>query len=204
MKNYFITIEGIEGAGKSTAIEFIAEHLQSKNIDFILTREPGGSKIAEAIRKVVLDHYPEKMHPDTEMLLYFAARAQHLQQTIMPALARGQWVICDRFTDTTYAYQGGGRGIPKQKIAILEQWVQGTLRPDYTVLFDVDVKTGKDRIKNRTLDRLEVEQEEFFAKIRASYLELAKLEPSRFYVIDANNPQTQVFEQLTNFFTKII
>lgn len=203
MKNHFITIEGIEGAGKSTAIKFIAEHLQSKNIDFVLTREPGGSQIAEVIRKVLLDHYPEKMHPDTEMLLYFAARAQHLHQTIIPALKRGQWVICDRFTDTTYAYQGGGRGIPKQKIAILEQWVQDDLRPDYTLLFDVDVKVGKSRIKNRTLDRLEVEKEDFFTKIRESFLELANLEPNRFYVVDANNPQQEVFDQLINFFNKI-
>lgn len=203
MKNHFITIEGIEGAGKSSAIEFIAEHLRNKNIDFILTREPGGSQIAEVIRKVLLDHYPEKMHPDTEMLLYFAARAQHLHQTIIPALKRGQWVICDRFTDTTYAYQGGGRGIPKQKIAILEQWVQDDLRPDYTLLLDVDVEIGKNRIKNRTLDRLEVEKDDFFVKIRTSYLELANLEPSRFYVVDANSPQPEVFDQLTSFLNKI-
>ena len=204
MKNYFITIEGIEGAGKSSAIKFIAEYLRNKSIDFILTREPGGSQIAEVIRRVVLDHYPEKMHPDTEMLLYFAARAQHLHQTIIPALKLGQWVICDRFTDTTYAYQGGGRGIPKQKIAILEQWVQDDLRPDYTLLFDVDVRIGKSRIKKRTLDRLEVEKDDFFAKIRASYLELARLEPKRFYVIDANKTQHQVFDQLVNFFAKVI
>lgn len=203
MKNYFITIEGIEGAGKSSAIEFIAEYLHNKNIDFILTREPGGNQIAEVIRKVLLDHYPEKMHPDTEMLLYFAARAQHLQQTIIPALKLGKWVICDRFTDATYAYQGGGRGIPKQKIAILEQWVQDDLRPDYTLLFDVDVKTGMNRIKKRTLDRFEVEKEDFFAKIRASYLDLARFEPKRFYVIDANKAQRQVFDQLIDFFVKI-
>ena len=164
-QGYFITLEGIEGAGKSTAVQFLAEYLRKAKIDFILTREPGGTEIAEKIRGVILDHYQETMHPDTEMLLYFAGRAQHFNQIIVPALKRGQWVICDRFTDATYAYQGGGRGLSQEKIAILEQWVQGDLRPDYTLLFDVTVSTGLSRIKkNRYLDRIEKEEEHFFRK----------------------------------------
>lgn len=190
---HFITLEGVEGAGKSTAAKFLVEYLREKNIDFVLTREPGGTEIAEKIRKIVLDHHQEVMHPDTEMLLYFAGRAQHLHQVILPALQRGQWVICDRFTDATYAYQGGGRGLSSEKIAILEQWVQGELRPDYTLLFDIDVKIGLERIKkNRVLDRFEVEHENFFEKIRNCYLARAHKEPERFRIVDANKSFAEV------------
>jgi dTMP kinase len=167
MKGLFITLEGIEGAGKSTAASYIAEYLQHNNINFILTREPGGTEISEKIREVILSHYSEPMHPDTELLLYFSGRAQHLNQIIIPALKRGQWVICDRFTDATYAYQGGGRGLNQDKITILENWVQGDLLPDYTLLFDVEVKCGLGRIKkDRILDRIELEKEFFFEKVR--------------------------------------
>lgn len=200
MKGYFITLEGIEGAGKSTSVQFLAEYLRSKGVDFTLTREPGGTEIAEKIRRVLLEHNQEPMHPDTEMLLYFAGRAQHLNQVILPSLQRGQWVICDRFTDTSYAYQGGGRGIPQEKIAALEQWVQGDLRPDYTLLFDVAVSTGLNRIKkNRVLDRFEVEKESFFKKVRDCYLERAHKEPKRFHIIDANQAPQEVAAQIKDF-----
>ena len=204
-KAYFITLEGIEGAGKSTAVRFLAEYLRKANIDFILTREPGGTEIAEKIRRVILDHYQETMHPDTEMLLYFAGRAQHLNQVIIPALQRGQWVICDRFTDATYAYQGGGRGLSQEKISILEQWVQGDLRPDHTLLFDVAVTTGLSRIKkNRYLDRIEKEEEFFFEKVRNCYLERASKESNRFHILDANKNPQEVSQQVENILNKII
>jgi dTMP kinase len=197
MKGRFITLEGIEGAGKSTAIEFLADYLSNQNIDFILTREPGGTEIAEKIRRLILEHYEETMHPDTEMLLYFAGRAQHLNQVIIPALQRGQWVICDRFTDATYAYQGGGRGLSQEKISILENWVQNDLRPDHTLLFDVEVRVGLDRIKkNRVLDRLEIEKESFFEKVRDCYLERASKELKRFHIIDANKTVEEVTQQI--------
>ena len=197
MQGHFITLEGIEGAGKSTAVQILANYLRDNNIDFILTREPGGTEIAEKIRKVLLAHYTEPMHPDTEMLLYFSGRAQHLNQIIIPALQRGQWVICDRFTDATYAYQGGGRGLSQEKIAILENWVQGSLRPNCTLLFDVAANIGLDRVKkNRTLDRLEIEKEVFFKKARNCYLERACKEPNRFYIIDANKTSEEVAKQV--------
>ena len=200
MKGYFITLEGIEGAGKSTSVQFLAEYLRSKGVDFILTREPGGTEIAEKIRQIILAHHQEPMHPDTEMLLYFAGRAQHFNQVILPALQRGQWVICDRFTDASYAYQGGGRGISQEKIAALEQWVQGDLRPDYTLLFDVAVSIGLNRIKkNRVLDRFEVEKESFFERVRDCYLERARKEPKRFHIIDANQTPQEVAAQLEDF-----
>lgn len=204
MKNYFITLEGIEGAGKSTAVQIVADYLRAHNTDFILTREPGGTKIAEKIRQVLLSHYQEPMYPDTEMLLYFAGRAQHLNHIIIPALQRGQWVICDRFTDATYAYQGGGRGLAPEKITILENWVQGTLRPDYTLLFDVAANIGLQRVKkDRTLDRLEVEQEAFFTKVRNCYLERARKEPKRFCIIDASKPITAVTTQIHTILKKL-
>jgi dTMP kinase len=205
MKKYFITLEGIEGAGKSTSVRFLAEYLRSKGVDFILTREPGGTEIAEKIRQIILAHHQEPMHPDTEMLLYFAGRAQHFNQVILPALQRGQWVICDRFTDASYAYQGGGRGISQEKIAALEQWVQGDLRPDYTLLFDVTVSVGLNRIKkNRILDRFEVEKESFFEKVRNCYLERAHKESKRFHIIDANLPPQEVAVQIKDFLEKIV
>jgi len=203
-KGYFITIEGIEGAGKSTVIKFIEKLLREKNIDLVLTREFGGTEIAEKIRKILLDHHQEKMHPNTEILLAFAARAQHLENLIIPSLNSGKWVICDRFTDTSYAYQGAGRGIDMKKIATLENFVQGKLRPDYTFLLDLDVHIGFARVKKfRELDRIEAEDIEFFQRIRSCYLERAKSEPERFIIIDAARPLTQVEEQITAGMQKI-
>lgn len=204
-RGYFITLEGIEGAGKSTAMRFITEYLQARGIPLVVTREPGGTEIAEQIRPILLNHHYEPMHRDTELLLYFAGRAQHLAQIIKPALENNQWVICDRFTDTTYAYQGVGRGIPAERIAVLEQWVQGDLRPDYTILLDVDVDRGMKRIrKSRVLDRFEVEKAEFFQRIRECYLNMAKQYPERYRIIDANQPQARVIEQIIAVLANLI
>jgi dTMP kinase len=196
-KPYFITIEGVEGAGKSTAMRFIEKYLTERNIDFILTREPGGTEIAEAIRKVILEHYAEKMCPYTELLLYFASRAQHVSQVIKPALETGKWVISDRFTDASFAYQGIGRGIPEEHIATLETWIQGDLRPDLVLILDVDAKEGITRTKNsRALDRMETESLEFFQRIRKYYLEKAKQHPAKYKVIDAMQSTEKVEQQI--------
>jgi dTMP kinase len=205
MSGYFITLEGGEGAGKSTAVQFLAKYLCENSINFILTREPGGTEIAEKIRKIILDHHQELMHPDTELLLYFAGRAQHLSQVIVPALKCGQWVICDRFTDATYAYQGAGRRLSQEKIAVLENLVQSTMHPDYTLLFDINVDRGFGRIKNnRTLDRLEIESEEFYERVRRCYLDRAQKEPKRFCIIDANRSSEEVIDQVRKVLEKII
>jgi dTMP kinase len=183
----FITIEGGEGVGKSTNITFIAERLKKQGINFILTREPGGTPLAEDIRQLLLTPREETVAENTELLLMFAARAQHISQVIEPALARGDWVICDRFTDATFAYQGGGRGIPQSKIADLEQWVQGDLRPDFTLLLDAPVEVGMTRANNRgALDRFEQEQQQFFDKVRATYLLMAEEHKDRYRVVDAS------------------
>jgi dTMP kinase len=194
----FITLDGVEGAGKSTAIEFISKFLQSKSICFITTREPGGTIIAEKIRQLVLGHHPEPMHPDTELLLFFAARAQHLNQVIKPALAAEKWVICDRFTDTSYAYQGVGRNIPKERIAILENLIQEALRPDLTFILDIPPEIGIHRTKSKKPDRIEAEELSFFCKIRDCYLTMAKENPKRYKVIDAAKPINEVEQQINS------
>lgn len=204
-RGYFITLEGIEGAGKSTVLQFIADFLRQKDIEVVITREPGGTEIAEKIRTILLSHHHEVMHHDTEMLLYFAGRAQHLHKVILPALEEGKWVLCDRFTDATYAYQGGGRGISMERIAILEEWVQKKIRPDVTFLLDVDVEVGMQRIKkDRTLDRFEVEANSFFERIRKCYLEMAAKEPKRYQVIDANKPPESVIKQIEAVLCKLV
>lgn len=205
MKNYFITLEGIEGTGKSTAIKFIHRYLQQKNVLLILTREPGGTKIGDAIREVLLNQYDEKMEGKTELLLMFASRAQNLAQIIRPALAEGNWVLSDRFTDASYAYQGGGRGIPEKYIAQLEQVVHADLQPDITFLLDAPVHVGKSRIKNRAVeDRIEQERQEFFERVRAAYLQRAKKFPQRFRVIDASQSLSNVEQQISQVLDQII
>ena len=182
----FITIEGGEGVGKTTNLAFVEGWLRSRDVDFITTREPGGTPVAEKIRTLLLDHHEEAVDPVAELLLIFAARAQHLNRVIRPALARGQWVLCDRFTDATYAYQGGGRELGLEKVALLERFVQGDLRPDLTLILDVDPALGIDRANHRgELDRFEVEQMAFFGKVRETYLELARRHPARYGVVDA-------------------
>jgi dTMP kinase len=193
----FITVEGIEGAGKSTAIQFITNYLQSNNIPLRVTREPGGTPIAEDIRRLLLMPHEENVATDTELLLMFASRAQHIANVIRPALAKGEWVLCDRFTDASYAYQGGGRGIPNERIAVLETWVQGELQPDLTLLLDLPAEMGLMRIKDRkTQDRIEREHHDFFARVRQAYLDRAKRFPQRFKIINAAADLPQVQAQL--------
>lgn len=182
----FITLEGGEGAGKSSNIPFIEAYLKERGINLLMTREPGGTQLSERIREILLDRQEQHMTGDTELLLMFAARAQHLAQVIQPALARGQWVICDRFTDATYAYQGGGRGIARERIAVLEQWVQGDFRPDKTLIFDLPVTTGLARAGQRSRpDRFEQEELGFFERVRDTYLQRANTAPHRYAIIDA-------------------
>lgn len=191
----FITVEGGEGVGKSSNIAFISELLRQHGKEVILTREPGGTPLAERIRHILLDKNETKMCSDTELLLMFAARAQHMHEVIQPAIAQGHWVLCDRFTDATYAYQGGGRGIATSRIAQLENWVQGTLRPDLTILLDVSVETGMQRANHRSEpDRFEQEQSAFFERVRSCYRQRAQAEPQRFIVIDAS-PALDVVQQ---------
>ncbi|HCG40236.1 dTMP kinase [Stutzerimonas kunmingensis] len=189
MKGLFVTLEGPEGAGKSTNREYLAERLRASGVDVVLTREPGGTPLAERIRELLLTPADEPMAVDTELLLVFAARAQHLAQVIRPALERGAVVLCDRFTDATYAYQGGGRGLSIERIAQLEAFVQGELRPDLTLIFDLPVEVGLARAAARgRLDRFEQEGLRFFESVRRAYLERAKAAPSRYRIIDAGQP----------------
>ncbi|MEZ5492032.1 MAG: dTMP kinase [Gammaproteobacteria bacterium] len=189
----FITIEGVEGVGKSTNIAFIKEFLEQRKINLLVTREPGGTELAEQIRDLLLQEHAEAMNPTAELLLMFAARAQHLQNKILPALARGCWVLCDRFTDATYAYQGGGRQLDVNRISLLEQLVQGDLRPDLTIILDLDPETGLSRASERgELDRFEKEKLEFFQRVRRTYLQRAAAEPERCIVIDAGQPLESV------------
>jgi len=189
MKGLFVTLEGPEGAGKSTNREYLAERLRACGVDVVLTREPGGTPLAERIRELLLTPADEPMAVDTELLLVFAARAQHLAHVIRPALERGAVVLCDRFTDATYAYQGGGRGLSIERIAQLEVFVQGELRPDLTLIFDLPVEVGLARAAARgRLDRFEQEGLRFFESVRRAYLDRAKAAPSRYRIIDAGQP----------------
>ncbi|CAM4079396.1 Thymidylate kinase [Pseudomonas reidholzensis] len=186
MSGLFITLEGPEGAGKSTNREYLAERLREHGLDVVLTREPGGTPMAEQIRELLLTPSDEQMAADTELLLMFAARAQHLAGVIRPALARGAVVLCDRFTDATYAYQGGGRGLSVERIAILEDFVQGDLRPDLTLVFDLPIEVGLARAAARgRLDRFEQEGKAFFEAVRHAYLERAQRAPQRYSIVDA-------------------
>ena len=193
MRGKFITIEGIEGVGKSTNIESIQTFLSKNNIKFVVTREPGGTALAENIRELLLHTKQESPVELCELLLVFAARAQHLHNIIEPALRKGTWVLCDRFTDATYAYQGGGRGLSNEVISELETLVQGSLRPDLTIILDLDAKVGLSRAKNRgALDRFEQEKIEFFENVRQAYLSIAAQAKDRCVVINADNEREQI------------
>lgn len=182
MRGRFITFEGIDGAGKSTHIEWVAGRLRER-ATVVTTREPGGTPLGEDLRGLLLHR---KMDLETEALLMFAARREHIAEVIEPALARGDWVISDRFTDATFAYQGGGRGLPRERLEVLEQWVQGDLQPDLTLLFDVPLETAAQRLASaREPDKFEAESRAFFARTRAEYLRRAAEAPGRFRVIDA-------------------
>lgn len=196
-RGLFITVEGIEGVGKSSNLAFLAAQLREHGVDVVVTREPGGTPLGEDIRALLLSLREQPVSPMSELLLIFAARAQHLCDVIEPHLAAGRWVLCDRFTDATYAYQGGGRGIDAAAIAELETLVQGELRPDYTLLLDVDVATGLERARGRgELDRIEREAVEFFEQVRARYLALAQASSGRFRVVDARQPLDAVQREL--------
>jgi dTMP kinase len=193
----FITLEGVEGAGKSTAIGVICNFLKKNNVDYVLTREPGGTEIADAIRDVLLKHYSEDMCAQTELLLMFASRAQHIQRVIKPALARGQWVVSDRFTDASFAYQGGGRQIPRADIESMQHLVQADLLPDRTFLLDLPVEIGLERIASRgEKDRIEREEIDFFERVRQAYHDCVSLDPKRYRVIDASQSEQGVAEDI--------
>ena len=195
----FITVEGIEGAGKTTCLNLIEQRIRQRGHALLVTREPGGTALGEDLRTLLLGHRHEGMTDDTELLLMFAARAEHLQARILPALSAGSWVLCDRFTDATYAYQGYGRGIDLGRIAILEQWVQGERRPDLTLLMDLPVEIGLERAgKRSTPDRFESEAFAFFERVRNGYLSLANAQPDRFRVIDAAQSLQQVSDQVVS------
>jgi len=189
MHGKFITIEGTEGVGKTTNIDFIQAWLLAQNIEFLATREPGGTPLAEQVRQLLLTPSDEKICDTAELLLMFAGRAQHLDQVIMPSLEAGKWVVCDRFTDATYAYQGAGRGMDSALIEHLEHLVQGVLRPDLTLILDIPVEIGLKRASDRSApDRFEQEQVEFFERVRQGYLNTAAKDPQRYAVIDASQP----------------
>jgi dTMP kinase len=204
LKGRFITVEGGEGAGKSSNLDFIRNLISAAGKQVVFTREPGGTPLGEAIRELLLGHQHTGMADDTELLLMFAARAEHLQQKIIPALEQGQWVLCDRFTDASYAYQGAGRGLPIERISALEQFVQAELRPDLTLLLDLPVEQGLARAGQRSApDRFEQQQMSFFEKVRAGYLEIADREPDRVKIVDASKPleavQVQIKTLLSTF-----
>ncbi len=194
----FVTFEGIDGAGKSTQIEVVAESLRARGVPLVITREPGGTPLGEKLRELLLT---EAMSPEVETLLLFAARSQHLAQVIRPALAAGQWVLCDRFTDATYAYQCGGRGLGEDKVASLEQWVHPDLQPDLTLLFDIPPRiAAQRRALARAADRFETEEVSFFDAVRREYLRRAEREPSRFRVLDGTQAPAMLSATLSEWF----
>jgi dTMP kinase len=205
IKGRFITLEGSEGAGKTTNMFYIKDICEAKGFKVICTREPGGTNISEKIRELLLDKNNNSLLTDTELLLMFAARSQHLNELIIPALNRGDWVISDRFTDASFAYQGGGRGMSWERISRLRDWVQGKLRPDLTLLFDLPVKTGMARAKKRgPTDRFEQEDIEFFDKVRQGYFRIATEEKQRFSIVDANQTEAQVKKQVEEIVSDFI
>lgn len=195
LRGKFISLEGGEGAGKSTLLAGLREHIEQHGIALVQTREPGGTAVGEAVRAIVLDPALHGLAAETELLLMFASRAQLVREVIEPALSTGQWVLCDRFADASYAYQGGGRGQPAQRIAELERWACAGVKPDLTLLLDLPVATGRARAAGRgDVDRIEVEADAFFERVRASYRERAAAEPRRFRVIDASQSPAAVLQ----------
>jgi len=193
----FITIDGVEGAGKSTQIEFICEYLKAKGVNVVLTREPGGTDVGEKIRTLLLSNSTGKMHADTELMMMFAARNEHIQNKIMPTLGRGDWVLSDRFTDASYAYQGGGRGLDVERIAKLEQWVLQDFTPDMTLLLDVPVEVGMSRVESRgKKDRIELEATDFFNRVRQAYIDRSEQFPDRIKLIDSSQTVEHTKQQI--------
>ncbi len=198
MRGKFITLEGIDGAGKSTHLTWLADFFRQHGITVRITREPGGTELGEKLRHILLDP-KNTMGAETEALLMFAARREHLDKVIEPALAKGDWVVCDRFTDATFAYQGGGRGVDWQHLTQIEQWVQRGLQPDLTLLFDLAPEIGRRRVRDaRCSDRFEQEQDDFYCRVREAYLRRAREAPSRIRVIDASLSVAQIQQRLTD------
>lgn len=195
MQGKFITLEGVDGAGKSTHLSWLVEHLRAQGRTVVQTREPGGTPLGEKLRSLLL---AEPMHLETEALLMFAARREHLELVIKPAIARGDWVVCDRFSDASFAYQGGGRGLPVEKLAELETWVQGNFQPDLTLLFDLPIEIAAQRMAGaaRQLDRFEQEKTEFHERVRAAYLVRATQMSARVRLVDARQTPAQIQKQL--------
>ena len=196
MSGKFITLEGIDGAGKSSHLSFIAERVAARGVEVVATREPGGTVLGEKLRSIVLN---EKMHGDTETLLMFASRTEQLADVIVPALARGAWVLCDRFTDSTFAYQCGGRGLSELRIAAMEQWVHGHLQPDLTLLFDAPLEVARERLTNGAgaPDKFEREQNDFFFNVRSAYLQRAAQFPHRIRVINSARSLDDIRSELS-------
>ena len=196
MAGKFITLEGIDGAGKSSHLSFIAERVAARGVEVVTTREPGGTALGEKLRSIVLN---EKMHGDTETLLMFASRTEQLAEVIVPALARGAWVLCDRFTDSTFAYQCGGRGLSELRIAAMEQWVHGHLQPDLTLLFDAPLEVARERLTNGAgaPDKFEREQNDFFFNVRSAYLQRAAQFPHRIRVINSARSLDDIRSELS-------
>ena len=195
MKGRLISLEGGEGAGKSTLLAGLRTHFERSGWDVLYTREPGGTPVGEAVRALVLDPAQRGLAAETELLLMFAARAQLVRETLQPAMAAGRWVLCDRFTDASYAYQGGGRGVDAASIAELERIATGGLKPDLTLLLDLPVAHGRARASQRSdADRIEAERDDFFERVRTAYLARAQAEPQRFRVIDASQPADAVLQ----------
>lgn len=195
-----VTLEGIDGAGKSTHLETIASFLRARGKDPVVTREPGGTPLGERLRAVLLS---QKLHLDTETLLMFAARREHIAQVIRPALDAGRWVVSDRFTDATYAYQGAGGGLPKERISVLEQWVSGGLTPDLTLVFDAPVEVALGRLPKDGKDRFESESEAYFRRVRRAYLDRAAAEPRRIRVIDGGKAVPEVKKEVEDILSTI-
>lgn len=193
-KAKFITFEGVDGAGKSTGLEWFADALRARGIDLLVTREPGGTPLGEQLREILLN---QPMHIETEAMLMFAARREHVEKVIRPALQRGTWVISDRFSDASFAYQGGGRGVPLAKLEQLEQWVHGDMQPDLTLLFDIPIEVARQRLSNNvSLDRFEQEKGEFFERVRQAYLARVAKSPQRITVIHAEKSLQEVQQEL--------
>lgn len=205
MTGLFVTFEGPEGGGKTTNRRYLADRLVELGCEVVLTREPGGTPLAERIRELLIAQTEEPIHPDAELLLMFAARAQHINQVILPALQRNAVVLCDRFTDATYAYQGGGRGVSERRIATLETLVQGSLRPALVIVLDLPVELGLERARERgELDRFEREDMAFFQAVRSTYLQRAQANSSRYLVLDASRPLSAIQQELDRLIPSIM
>jgi dTMP kinase len=204
-KGMFVTVEGVEGVGKSTNMDFIAERVTAAGFAVLISREPGGTPMAERIRDMLLQHGEEPLPDLAELLLFFASRTLNIENAIRPALAAGTWVLCDRFTDASRAYQGAGRGLDMNRINTLAEWAHGDLNPDMTVLLDAPAEIGMQRAANRgETDRLESEQMSFYKRVRAQYIALAENEPQRFTVIDASQPLAAVQVQIASAIERLI